>query len=174
MAETEEETTETRHALDQDADEETPPVSNTWERDLNAASKAIGVSTYVTHTLNNKEFNEPVFPANTIKVTRTGEPQKPRADMILNLLNKSNPDVKRLWTRECGVKKEAKEITDDDYRFCATRLAEKLKNNQVFAFLAMRFMSRSMESTGMPCICGRTEISCAERPPIIACLTSIE
>ena len=93
------------------------------------------MSVFERHTLDNKVFKEPVFPANTIKVTKTGEPQKPRADMILNLLNKSNADVKRLWNSECGSKKEAKEITDDDIRFCATHLAGKLKNNQVFAWL---------------------------------------
>ena len=113
MAEPEEEINEitesTRHALDQDADEELLPMSSTWERDLNAASKAPNVSVFERHTLDNKVFNKPVFSANTIKVTKTGEPQKPRADMILNLLNKSNADVKRLWNSECGSKKEAKE-----------------------------------------------------------------
>jgi hypothetical protein len=45
MAETEDEMTETtQHALDQDPDEELLPVSNTRERDLNAASTAKGVS----------------------------------------------------------------------------------------------------------------------------------
>ena len=35
--------------------------------------------------------------------------------MILNVLTKSNSDVKSLWTRECVAKKDPKEVTDDDY-----------------------------------------------------------
>ena len=46
---------------------------------------------------------------------KTGETQKPRADVILNVLTKSNSDVKSLWTRECVAKKDPKEVTDDDY-----------------------------------------------------------
>jgi predicted Mrr-cat superfamily restriction endonuclease len=68
-----------------------------------------------------------------MKVTKTGEPQNPRADMILNLLTKSHPDVKRLWTSECGAKKDAKEITDDNLDYFLRDA--KLKSNKVFACL---------------------------------------
>ena len=105
MAEPEEEINEitesTRHALDQDADEELLPMSSTWERDLNAASKAPNVSVFERHTLDNKVFNKPVFSANTIKEVKTGEPQKPRADIILNAL--TNPAPTRLVGGPRGV-----------------------------------------------------------------------
>ena len=68
------------------------------------------MSVFERHTLDNKVFNKPVFSANTIKEVKTGEPQKPRADVILNVLTKSNSDVKSLWTRECVAKKIRKKL----------------------------------------------------------------
>ena len=123
MAEPEEEINEitesTRHALDQDADEETPPVSNTWERCLNAASKAPNVSVFERHTLDNKVFNKPVFSANTIKEVKTGEPQKPRADIILNALTNPTPTSNICGPESAALKKIRKKLLTTTRLFSA-------------------------------------------------------
>ena len=60
--------------------------------------------------------------------------------MILNVLTKSNSDVKSLWTRECVAKKDPKEVTDDDYdeyvygsiALCVATKIEKKYEDRIF------------------------------------------